>query len=133
MIPLLLMLAAGAVDPAVTQANIATTICTSGYTATVRPSSSYTSNLKAQQIADEGLPGSYHDYVEDHVIPLELGGAPRDPANLRPQAVAQAAKKDVVEDRMHTLVCAGTLTLAQGQAKVLDWVDTYDALFGVWP
>ncbi len=49
--------ARGATDPAVTQATIGTTICTPGCTATVRPPSSFTDALKAQQIAALGLPG----------------------------------------------------------------------------
>src|ERR1700686_2489678 len=40
-----------ALNPAVTQATIATTICVSGWTATVRPPSSYTSSLKIEQLA----------------------------------------------------------------------------------
>jgi len=41
----------GAINPAVTQANIAFTICTSGYTKTIRPTSSYTTDLKIKQLA----------------------------------------------------------------------------------
>jgi len=130
---LILLLAAGLADPAVTQATIATTICVPGYSSSVRPSSSYTSNLKAKQIAEMGLPGSYHDYIEDHVIPIELGGSPKDPANLRPQMPGQAAKKDLVEDRLHDAVCSGSMTLSAAQAKMLDWMDTYQSLFGIWP
>ena len=40
----------GATDPAVTQANIYSTICVSGWTATVRPPESYTENLKEEQL-----------------------------------------------------------------------------------
>jgi hypothetical protein len=34
---------------------------------------------------DMGLVGNPKDYEEDHLISLELGGAPRDPKNLWPQ------------------------------------------------
>src|ERR1700730_16865578 len=74
----------GLTDPRVTQNNIKTTICVSGYTATVRPPVSYTNQLKADQLKDP----KYHDadhtmahYEEDHLIPLELGGRPTDPKN----------------------------------------------------
>lgn len=39
----------GAVNPAVTQGDIATTICVSGWTANVRPPASYTTALRWQQ------------------------------------------------------------------------------------
>ena len=51
------------------------------------------------------------DYEEDHIIPLELGGAPRDEANLRPEAWTAAHTKDATENRLHTEVCSGALTL----------------------
>jgi Protein of unknown function (DUF2510) len=41
----------GAVNPSVSQANIGRTICVSGWTATIRPDSSYTTELKVQQLA----------------------------------------------------------------------------------
>src|SRR5262249_1396344 len=42
----------GAVNPGVTQANINETICKSGWTATIRPRVSYTTNFKKQQLVD---------------------------------------------------------------------------------
>src|SRR5689334_838052 len=44
-----------ALNPAVTQATIHATICVSGWTATVRPPSSYTSELKVEQLAAFGF------------------------------------------------------------------------------
>ena len=39
-----------------------------------------------KQIAEYGYADtSTADYEEDHLIPLELGGAPRDPNNLWPE------------------------------------------------
>jgi hypothetical protein len=32
-----------------------------------------------------GLPGTPQDHHEDHLVPLCVGGAPRDARNLRPQ------------------------------------------------
>ncbi|MFF3517985.1 hypothetical protein [Streptomyces sp. NPDC002573] len=45
----------GAYNPDVTQSNIHSTICVSGWSATVRPPTSYTNPLKAQGITDVGV------------------------------------------------------------------------------
>jgi hypothetical protein len=76
----------GAADPRVTQDNLQTTICVSGYTTRVRPSTSYTNALKRTQITEYGYTDTnLADYEEDHLIPLELGGHPSDPRNLWPE------------------------------------------------
>lgn len=73
----------GVADPRVTQDTILTTICVSGYTTKVRPSSSYTNALKHSQIIAYGYSDTnLADYEEDHLIPLEVGGHPTDPKNL---------------------------------------------------
>ena len=65
----------GAVNPAVAQDTIASTICARGWTRTIRPSQSYTQALKRQGIAAYGYADKDpRDYQEDHLIPLELGG-----------------------------------------------------------
>jgi hypothetical protein len=116
----------GVADPRVTQDNIQTTICVSGYTAKVRPASAYTSALKRQQISDYGYADvTPADYEEDHLIPLELGGAPADPRNLWPEPRSgdyTASEKDRVENALHAKVCAGLATLAAAQASIArDW------------
>jgi hypothetical protein len=76
----------GATNPAVTPSTLKQTICKSGWTATIRPSSSYTTGLKRKQIAQYGFADtSLSDYEEDHLISLELGGSPTSPANLWPE------------------------------------------------
>ena len=76
----------GVTYPNVRQSTINQTICVSGWTATVRPPTSYTNPLKAQGIIDYGYSDTnMSDYEEDHFIPLELGGSPRDPGNLWPE------------------------------------------------
>jgi hypothetical protein len=113
----------GALNPAVTQATIGTTICVSGWTATVRPSTSYTNKLKVAQMKARHLPGTTADYEEDHLVPLELGGAPKDANNLWPEPRsgphASAEKKDALETSLKRQVCAGTITLDQGRASIL--------------
>lgn len=122
----------GAINAAVTQANIKTTICTSGYTATIRPPATYTTALKKKQLAttysmfaNKNL-GSYE---EDHLISLELGGNPSDPKNLWPEPYANpngARIKDQVEDKLHTLVCTNKLTLAAAQKLIAtNWYAAY--------
>jgi hypothetical protein len=113
----------GATNPAVTQANIDQTICTSGWTETVRPPESYTEPLKYQQMAAYGFTGSAGNYEEDHLIPLELGGSPTSPQNLWPEPGASPNPKDSVESAANHAVCAGRLTLAAAQrAMATDWI-----------
>ena len=124
----------GALNKNVTQANIATTVCKSGWTATIRPTVTYTNKLKATQ-----LKTTYASYVkiwgpkpsayeEDHLISLQLGGNPLDPKNLWPEPYAGvgARKKDVVETALKRLVCAGKLKLADAQKAILDWPTAYN-------
>jgi hypothetical protein len=115
----------GMMNPQVTQANISTTICMRGWTKTVRPLVGYTSALKRRQMHDRNLPGSPSDYEEDHWIPLEIAGHPRDPANLWPQPYANvgpagaAHMKDKLENALNTAVCGGRWTLTQAQQCLL--------------
>jgi len=120
----------GATNLAVTQANIGTTICVVGYTKTIRPPASYTTGLKRQQ-----LRGTYSFYgttstklfEEDHLIPLEVGGAPRSVANLWPEPWTSARMKDALENKMHLLVCAHQIALAVAQkAFATNWVAAYN-------
>jgi len=106
---------AAMLNPDVTQATIAGTVCLAGWTKTVRPPSSYTTALKTRQMAAQGLPGTTADYEEDHLIPLELGGAPRAEANLWPEPWPEARRKDAEENRLHAAVCAGSMTLDQAR------------------
>ncbi len=110
----------GAINPQVTQANISTTICVPGWTKTIRPPVAYTSALKRQQMRERHLPGRPADYEEDHLIPLELGGAPQDPRNLWPQPIMQARLKDKVELALNRAVCANRMTLSAAQQKIRD-------------
>lgn len=116
----------GVADPRVTQGNIQTTICVSGYTTKVRPSTAYTDALKAQQIKAYGYSDTnLADYEEDHLIPLEIGGHPTDPNNLWPEPRTgsyPATKKDGVENSLHNKVCSGLITLVAAQASIaMNW------------
>ena len=127
----------GAVDPAVTQATIGTTICTSGYTATVRPRSAESNRLKAQVALAYGITDSLGNYEGDHLIPLELGGAARDVANFWDQpkrltladgTLVLASQKDALENALKARVCAGALSLIDAQRQIAaDWYGTWKA------
>lgn len=107
----------GVLNPDVTQANIRSTICRHGWTATIRPPVSYTNALKAKQMRAYGETGSLSDYQEDHLISLELGGHPTDPRNLWPEPYPRAAQVDRTENELNAEVCSGRLTLAEAQQR----------------
>lgn len=70
----------------------------------------------------------------DHLISRELGGAD-DVANLWPQAYGStpwnAVMKDRLENRLHVLVCAGTINLGAAQSALAsDWTAAYRRYIG---
>ena len=119
----------GAISPAVTQANIQSTICHHGYTKTVRPHESITEREKQASLAAYGDAGPLHAYEYDHLVPLELGGAPNDPRNLWPEPGASPNPKDELENRLREMVCAGETPLATAQREIAsDWASLYRRL-----
>jgi hypothetical protein len=110
----------GVLNPEVTQANIRSTVCRHGWTATVRPPVSYTNALKRTQMREYGETGPLSAYQEDHLISLELGGNPTDPRNLWPEPYPRASQVDAIENQLNAEVCDGTLTLAQAQQREAD-------------
>lgn len=142
----------GEVSPSVTPANIKATICTAGYTDTVRPSTYYTNRVKALLAGGDeaaartcvatqySLLKSWHkavyacaaklpvetdairlDSLElDHKVPLEIGGHPDSLHNLQLQSWPEARKKDVVETQARKAICAGRVTLRQGQRRMIE-------------
>ena len=124
----------GYLNPAVTQATISKTICVSGYTATIRPTASYTTKLKLKQLRA----GPYKSDLgaasveEDHLISLEIGGHPTDERNLWPQHWSEpmgAKQKDHLENTLKKMVCAKQITLADAQHMIsTDWVAAYKKL-----
>ena len=107
----------GVLNPDVTQANIRTTICRHGWTATIRPPVSYTNALKVKQMWQYGETGSLSDYQEDHLISLEIGGSPTDPRNLWPEPYPRAAEMDKIENELNSEICSGQLTLAEARQR----------------
>jgi hypothetical protein len=115
----------GALNPAVTQSTIRTTICVPHWTATVRPPTSYTNRLKDQGIAAYGYADrSLRDYEEDHLIPLAVGGSPRSPKNLWPERYAGtwgARVKDRLERFLQVRVCDGAIRLSKAREAFKSW------------
>jgi hypothetical protein len=113
-------------NPDVTERTIKQTICAPGYTRAVRPATNYTNSVKAKLLREIGLDGSQmSEYELDHIVPLELGGHPRKPANLTLQPWGGedgALRKDLLEQRLHILVCDRKLRLNEAQACIAeDW------------
>lgn len=121
----------GAVSPAVTQANLNSTICRKGgYTGGVRPSSYVTGKEKKANALSYGYTGLFKDAEYDHLISLQLGGDPNDSRNLWVEVPDPGHRrdsgpnnnKDKVETKLHTAVCKGSITLRQAQyAIATDW------------
>jgi hypothetical protein len=107
----------GVLNPAVTQATIASTICRRGWTRTIRPPVDYTNALKRRQLRQYGLRGPPSGFQEDHLISLELGGSPADARNLWPEPYPRASAVDRIENDLNHSVCAGSLTLAEAQRR----------------
>jgi hypothetical protein len=119
----------GALDPAVRQANISQTICSSGWTETVRPPEYVTEQEKRLSMDAYGDRRPISDYEYDHFVPLELGGATNDPRNLWPEPGASPNPKDAVEDYLNREVCERKLTLAEAQSAIVaNWVTIYRRL-----
>jgi hypothetical protein len=115
-----------ALNPDVDEDTIDTTVCVSGYTKIVRPATSYTDGVKKKLMREAGLDGArISDYELDHIVPLVLGGHPRKLSNLmlQPWDGEHGAKmKDILEVRLHSLVCHGKLDLTDAQACIArDW------------
>lgn len=116
----------GTTNPAVTQASITDTICKTGWTTTVRPSTSVTGKLKTRIAAAYSLPAGTEGEL-DHLVSLELGGAPTDPANLWVEPGRIPNPKDTVENQLHAAVCTGLIPLTTAQKAIAgDWTTAFD-------
>jgi hypothetical protein len=100
-------------------------ICVSGYASSVRD---VPQSEKDSVYAEYGVVDVPYAHEVDHLISLELGGS-NAIANLWPEPYAGrwgAGTKDQLENRLHDLVCAGTLSLRDAQhIEATDWVAAY--------
>jgi hypothetical protein len=124
----------------VSQGTLTSTICKSGYSSSIRPPESITEPEKRASALAYGYTGSFSTGEYDHLVALELGGDPNDAANLwvepndDPSATTTANAKDVLEDRLHSLVCAGHVPLATAQEAIAaNWVTAYHQYVGALP
>ena len=122
----------GALDQAVRPSTIGSTICSSGWTSTVRPSESVTEPEKFASMEAYGDRGRAGAYEYDHLVPLELGGALNDPRTLWPEPDYSRPSgyylnpKDHLERALNRLVCDGSMSLSRAQLLIAtDWVAAY--------
>ena len=110
-------------------------ICTPGYSKRVRdvPFSEKLDVYREYGIARRAS----GQYEIDHLIPLELGGS-NATANLWPELndhpKGYLNSKDMLENRLHDLVCHRVVVLGVAQRQIAaDWVAMYHQVFGGWP
>jgi len=123
------------ITPGLTFHAAVATICRSGYSTRVRD---VPESEKRRVYAEYGI--THHttgQYEIDHLISLELGGS-NAMGNLWPQLNdhphGYLNSKDILENRLHALVCAGKVSLRRVQALIArNWVSTYHQFLGAWP
>ncbi|MDQ6778499.1 MAG: hypothetical protein M3071_20260 [Actinomycetota bacterium] len=131
----------GATNPAVTQETIGQTICTPGWSESVRPPESATEPQKRLAIAAYAYYAgqSLGRYEFDHLISLSLGGALDSPKNLWPEPDYPGVPansfylnpKDKLESKLHTLVCDKQISLATARKLLAtNWIDGYRTWIG---
>lgn len=123
------------VTPGARLAVTAATVCRSGYASSVRNvPESEKARVYAEYAITHRSPGQYEI---DHLISLELGGS-NAITNLWPEPNDHPRgylnSKDILENRLHALVCAGRVSLARAQAQIAsNWVATFHQYLGTWP
>ena len=122
----------GALNPAVTPGDIASTICASGWTSRVRPPEAVSEREKFASLRAYAIAGYASEFEYDHLVPLELGGAVNDPRNMWPEpdysshSGYYANPKDHLERALNRLVCGGQMTLARAQQLIAtNWASAY--------
>src|ERR1019366_334698 len=123
------------VTPGVTFHVTVATICRSGYSTSVR---NVPESEKNQVYAEYGI--THHttgQYEIDHLISLQLGGN-NAIVNLWPELNdhphGYLNSKDILENRLHALLCTGKVSLRSAQTLIAsNWVTTYHQFLGAWP
>lgn len=118
-------------DPALTPGAVLTTdaarICKPDYSKSVRHTSLA---LKKEIYREYGLEWQPGHYEIDHLIPLGIGGADTR-ENLWPQShythIWNADRKDRLEWKLHVLVCARQIDVAEAQRAIAaNWIAAYN-------
>ncbi|HEU5046186.1 MAG TPA: hypothetical protein VFT75_18845 [Nocardioidaceae bacterium] len=119
--------------PGVVLTTRASRVCTPGYASSVRDVPSSESQAVYARYGVVHVP---YAHEVDHLVSLELGGS-NAIANLWPEPYAGrwgARTKDVLENRLHDLVCSGQLGLRRAQRlEATDWVAAYRRFVGGTP
>ena len=122
-----------ALTPGAVLTHSAARVCVSGYAASVRD---VPESEKEAVYARYSVPHVAYQHEVDHLVSLELGGS-NAITNLWPEPYPGrwgARTKDVLENRLHDLVCAGTLTLTDAQRiEARNWVKAYRKYVGAPP
>ena len=106
-------------NPAVTQATIAATICKPGWTKAVRPPFRVMDRIKRDKLRAAGWTEADNDRFElDYIIPLSLGGAPDDPKNFQLEPRTEVVEKEALEACLPRLVCERRLMLDEARKAV---------------
>lgn len=108
-------------------------VCTPGYASSVRDVPGSESDAVYARYDVVHVP---YAHEVDHLVSLELGGS-NAIGNLWPEPYAGrwgARTKDVLENRLHDLVCSGQLSLRRAQRlEATDWVAAYRRFVGGTP
>ena len=122
-----------ALTPGAVLTTNAARVCVRGYSARVRD---VPQSEKDAVYARYGVIDVPYKHEVDHLVSLEIGGS-NAIANLWPEPYAGrwgARTKDVLEDRLHELVCDGRLGLRSAQRiEASDWVLAYRRYVGGTP
>jgi hypothetical protein len=104
-------------------------ICTPGYSKKVRD---VPVSVKRRVYAEYNVEYVPRMYEVDHLISLELGGS-NSIRNLWPESYNiywNAHVKDALENRLHSLVCDGTISMETAQKAIsTNWIDAYKTYF----
>jgi hypothetical protein len=104
-------------------------VCIPGYTKNVR---NVPVSVKRRVYEEYGVKYVPRAYEVDHLISLELGGS-NSIRNLWPESYGllwNAHVKDSLEDRLHRLVCDGSITLEAAQQLIAtNWIEAYQRYF----
>ena len=123
------------VTPGETRSVTLADLCTPGRASAYRKAHPVTDALKSQVLKSYGQRKPKPGEVEyDHLISIELGGI-TSAKNIWAQSYVtkpwNAHLKDAVEDRLHALVCSGTISLADAQREIsADWIKAYRKYLG---
>src|SRR5436190_7439047 len=108
-------------------------MCVPGYSSSVRD---VPDSEKEAVYAEYGVPHVPYQHEVDHLVSLEVDGS-NAITNLWPEPYAGrwgARTKDVLENKLHDLVCSGELSLAFAQhIEATNWVLAYKRYVGGTP